>query len=154
MNETSRKLLRRQLDQRFKKIPRKLLESPKDGWIKTIRQSLNMSGSQLARHLHTSKQTVRDYEASESSHKISIETLEKVAEALDAKVYILMIPKTSLQDTINNRAKIIAENMISSNARNMEMEEQGTSKSFMKRQIDELTEELIKENSKSLWDII
>lgn len=102
-------LQRKQLDARLR--PRdvaRLIEPPKQGWIRTIRTALGMTAAQLGRRLGTSPQAALDLERSEAADKISLATLRKAARALDCDLVVAMVPKTSLENTVQRQAQLKA----------------------------------------------
>lgn len=99
-------LQRKQLDARLR--PRnvvRLIEPPKEGWIRTIRTALGMTAAQLSRRLGTSPQAVLDLERSEAADKISLASLRKAALALGCDLVVAMVPKTSLESTVLRQAR-------------------------------------------------
>jgi predicted DNA-binding mobile mystery protein A len=108
-NLRMRELLRRQLDARFRDTPS--LESPRGGWIRTVRQSIGMTLSQLAKRLGVSPQAVVAFEHRERKETISIAKLRAVAEALGCELKIVFVPAPSLEEYVRRQAaaKALAE---------------------------------------------
>jgi predicted DNA-binding mobile mystery protein A len=97
---------RRTLDKRLAKLkPVEQFKSPPRGWSKAIRTALGMTGAQFAKRLSVSPPTVVSLERSEANGKIQIETLRRAAEALDCTLVYAFVPKTSLEQNINGRAR-------------------------------------------------
>ncbi len=66
MKAKQKNLAREQLDEVLKKfLPLKIVNSPRKGWIRAIRDALGMTGAQLAKRLHTNKQRVSRIEQDE-----------------------------------------------------------------------------------------
>jgi predicted DNA-binding mobile mystery protein A len=145
-------LVRRQLDQRFRQIPRELLRAPSEGWIKTLRKSLGMSGPQLAKRLNITKASLAEIESSEKNFTITLSTLKKVADVLDCEVFVTLIPRTSLQATLEKRAAAVAKKMVQRNLTQMELEAQSTSKNFQEKQVLELSKELVENLNRRIWE--
>ena len=95
-------LQRKQLDARLANLPP--LESPREGWIRAIRQALGMTMKQLGDRLGMSPQSVLDLEARERSGTISIATLRRAAEALNCELRIVLVPSPSLDETMRRQA--------------------------------------------------
>lgn len=99
-------LQRKQLDARLRpRTVARLIEPPKEGWIRTIRTALGMTAAQLGRRLGTSPQAVLDLERSEAADKISLASLRKAALALGCDLVVAMVPKTSLESTVQRQAQ-------------------------------------------------
>jgi predicted DNA-binding mobile mystery protein A len=94
------------LDDRLMHLPP--LESPRAGWIRTIREALGMTMAQLGRRLQITAQSVQDLEARERSETISVAKLRNAAEALDCDLKIVFVPRTSLDATLRQQATIKA----------------------------------------------
>jgi predicted DNA-binding mobile mystery protein A len=146
------RLLREQLDKRFKGIPLNLLEAPRGGWIRNLREALGMSRPQLAEQLHIKPASMADLERSEADRKITLSSLDKVAKTLDARVYVTIIPNRSMEEFLTERARKVAQKLVSRNFLNMDLEAQKPSNNFAEKQISELAEELIRNQGKRLWD--
>ncbi len=146
------RLLRQQLDQRFSQIPKNLLQRPEAGWIRTLRKSLGISGAALARRLGINTPSMAELEASEVRSTITLSSLNKIAEALDCRAYVTLIPNQPLEKILHDRARKTAERLVLRNSRNMDLEAQGLSQKFQDQQISELTEELLRNSDKRIWD--
>lgn len=99
-------LQRRQLDGRLAQLA--LPETPRGGWIRTIRQALGMTMEQLGRRLGISPQSVDGLEGREKSETLSIAKLREAAEALNCDLKIVFVPRTSLESTVRRQAELKA----------------------------------------------
>jgi transcriptional regulator with XRE-family HTH domain len=63
-----------------------LRQRPVKGWVHALRSALGMSVTVLARRLGVSHSTVLSYEKAELTGRIQIDTLRRVADALDAEL--------------------------------------------------------------------
>jgi predicted DNA-binding mobile mystery protein A len=95
-------LQRRQLDSRLTQLPS--LETPRAGWIRTIREALGMTMSQLGRRLRISPQSLRSLEERERKGTISLAKLRKAADAMDCDLKVALVPRTSLEATVRRQA--------------------------------------------------
>lgn len=95
-------LQRKQIHTRLTNLPS--LESPRDGWIRTIRQSLGMTMRQLGARLAISPQGVRDIEMRERNETITVAKLRQAADALNCDLRLVLIPRTSLETTMRKQA--------------------------------------------------
>lgn len=99
-------LQRKQLDARLRPISMGApTDPPEKGWIRTIRTALGMTAAQLGRRLGTSPQAVLDLERSEAADTIMLASLRKAALALDCDLVVVMVPKTSLESTVDRQAQ-------------------------------------------------
>ena len=97
-----RALQRRQLDSQLANLPS--VDSPRVGWIRTIREALGMTKAQLGRRLKISPQSVQALEAREQKETISVAKLREAAEALECDIKIVFVPRTSLETTLRQQA--------------------------------------------------
>jgi predicted DNA-binding mobile mystery protein A len=72
-----------------KKEPR-----PQRGWLRTIREALGMSLSDLGRMLNRSKQVIQLTEQAEANDRITLRTLRRVAAAMQCELVYALVPKT------------------------------------------------------------
>jgi hypothetical protein len=93
-----------------------------------------------------------DFETSEARRKISLSSLDKIAEALDARVYVMVIPNRSMNEFLRERARKVAQKLVARNFLNMDLEAQKPSNIFREQQVSDLAEELIRNHDKRLWD--
>jgi predicted DNA-binding mobile mystery protein A len=102
------RLVRQQLDATLDRFdPVSDLAPPPKGWIHTVRKALGMSGRQLAGRLGLSKQSVARMERDEIEGALSIKTMRRVAEGLDCVLVYGIVPRTSLEKIVHDRARTI-----------------------------------------------
>jgi predicted DNA-binding mobile mystery protein A len=75
------------------------------GWIKFIRKALGQSSSDLARICGLSPRTITQAERREVEGKISLSTLKKMAEAMDCDLIYSLVPRKSIKETIEIKAR-------------------------------------------------
>ena len=148
------KLLRYQLDQRLAYLRKHSSRLPRytGQWIKLVREALGMQQAQLARRLNITPQALNTLEKSELGDTITVSSLKKVAQQLECQIYIGFIPNDSLDAIISKRARTVAEKEVMSVNQSMSLEKQGTSPRYIKKQIAELTDELIRNSDKRIWE--
>jgi len=132
---------------------RKVADSvpPQRGWIRTIRESLGMTQSQLAARLKITQQALNDLEKSEAEGKITLDSLRRLASALGCRFVYAAVPEQPLGEIRRRRAHDVAKKQLGRVSRSMKLEAQGTSERETKRQIEELTEELLQGSARKLW---
>ena len=149
-----RKLLIEQLDQKLKPFQKtEMVLIPNNGWINTIRTTLNMTMAQLGTRLKITRQGVRSIEKSETKGSISINSLKEVGMALDLKFVYGFVPKDgTIDNLINIKAEKLAEKIVLRTNQNMKLEDQGIGEKKIKETIEDLANEIKREMKKSLWD--
>lgn len=148
-----RKLARWSLDARLAPL-RKIgdaADRPEGGWVKAIRESLGMTTGQFARRLGVSQPRIPALEKAEANGAVTLKTLRQAAEALDCKLVYALVPRTPLEETVERRARAIAERQFARTNHTMRLENQAVSSVRQQRAIDELARTLT-ENERRLWE--
>ena len=122
---------------------------PPRGWIRAIRDCLGMSGAQLGKRIGVAQQTIRAFEQSEENGTIQLQTLRRVAQALGGKLVYAIVPDTSLEDMIRNRAREIALEALTRVSHTMRLEDQATSRSDLEARIDDYIRNELRD--RDLW---
>jgi predicted DNA-binding mobile mystery protein A len=125
---------------------------PKAGWVRAVREALGMSLRQLAGRAGIAKTTVRMTELNEAGGTVQLDSLRRLADALECDLVYALIPRSSLQATRRERAKEIAADLVGRVSSSMELEDQGVPEAQRQRQIEELTTEILERRSRDLWD--
>ena len=153
MNAKHRKLAREQLDATLKQLsPLRTLTSPAKGWVRAIRDALGMTGKQLAERLNVNQQRVARIERDEKLGKVTIETLKKVAEALDCVFVYGLVPTESLEQTVRKQAKAVAEKQMKRSNQTMRLEKQELSDKEKQKAFKSLVEDITSSMPRSLWN--
>jgi predicted DNA-binding mobile mystery protein A len=124
---------------------------PKLGWAKTIRQSLGMSASALARRLGMTPAGVRGLEAAEAKDAITLASLRKLASALDCELHYALVPRVSLKQTRKDRALQLARQRLAPVRHTMSLEGQAVAPAEAQVQAELLAEEILKGSGRELW---
>lgn len=102
---------RAQLDKTFDELRGRLPAMPIGGWIAEIRSLLLMKTTQLARRVGVSQSVVSKLEKSEREKKITLQSLENVADALECDLHYFFVPRKGLENELYERAeKLFLEN--------------------------------------------
>ncbi len=128
------------------------VQAPREGWIRVIRKALGMTGRQLARRLGVSQPAISQYEKAESDNSITLATLRTVAAALECEVVYALMPQPSLQTILEQRARRMATRMVGRVSRSMRLEDQAVSSEEEKRQIEDLTRQMLLDRPRNFWD--
>ena len=153
MDKQLKKLRLRQLDDTLEPLVAINLHRPKGGWIRSIRQALGMSASQLADRIGVSRQAVFALEQRESLNSVSLEALEKAAQAMDAHLVYAIVPNTTLGDTLRKQARKKVAEKLSRVAHTMQLEDQGVPDEETKRQLKDSEQALLDAWPTDLWSL-
>jgi predicted DNA-binding mobile mystery protein A len=124
---------------------------PREGWVRSIRKSLGLSMSAFSKRIgFKERASVKELERNERVGTITLQTLKRAADALDADFVYAIVPRKSLRTTVAARAREVAQQRLAPVVKSMALEEQGLTKAQIARQLDELTRELERKPEK-LW---
>ena len=87
----------RRLDQNLTELGRCFPPRPPEGWLRTIRQGLGLSGWELGARLGVSQPRISQVERAELDGSLQLGSLERVAAALDCKLRYALIPEEPLE---------------------------------------------------------
>lgn len=146
-------LIRRSIDRRITPLREhpSATARPAAGWVRAIRSALGMSTSDLARRLGVTPVAVRKLEHNEQAGTVRLETLARAADAMGCDLVYAFVPRTSLEEFVNERARTVAEVEIHRVDTTMALEGQRTSESERARLREERAHAL--RNSRELWHL-
>lgn len=124
---------------------------PHEGWIKTVRKALGMSGIALSQRLNSHRTGAAYLEKAEIEGKITINKLKEAAEALDCRLVYGFVPNTSIEESISKQAEFKARLLSDYADTQMMLEAQSLSKDELEREILRLKEKFIREMPNDLW---
>jgi len=108
-----------------------------------------MSGTDLAVRMGVSQQAVADLESSEQRDTIRIETLRRVADALDCNLVYALVPRTSLDEAVRRQAKRRAARLVGEAAHHNRLEDQAISPEDTDQMINDLADRFL--DRRGLW---
>jgi predicted DNA-binding mobile mystery protein A len=123
---------------------------PPKGWIRAIRETIGMSGVQFAERLGVTSQSIADLEKSEALGTIQLASLRKAADALDCDLVYALVPKTSLDGSVQGRARKIARRALLQVTRTMTLESQQATGRNMEDEIADYIRDHVRD--RDIWD--
>jgi predicted DNA-binding mobile mystery protein A len=140
--------MRRCLDKKINALKNIVtFDIPEQGWIRTIREALGMTTTQLAKKLGISQARVVHIEKNENNLKIS--TLNKISKTLNCALVYYIIPNDSIKNIVARQAQIKALEIVGKVNKNMSLENQ---LSDTKEILEDLTKDLLDKNISRIWD--
>jgi len=143
----------RQLDKRLNAL-RKLhgMPMPPKGWIRAIRNALGMTTAQLARRLGVSQPRIVEIEKAEVGGGITLNTLQRTAEALGCRLIYTLVPEKPLQDVVRLRASQLAQEKLTSVKQTMRLEDQSVQNKTASNELLRQFIDVLLEHPARLWD--
>lgn len=153
MRAKYKKLTTKQLDEAVSGLkPLKAVAVPPKGWVRAIRDAMGMSARQLAKRMGVQQQRIVRIEQDEKQGRVTLKTMQSVAEALDCEFVYGFVPKESLEHAIRNQARRVAAKRMSRSNQMMRLEAQELKPDEKKQVLDELADEIFNEMPRNLWD--
>lgn len=143
-----------QLDRRFGELKPfvKAAARPARGWVRAIREALGMTTAQLAKRLGVHQPRVIELERGEASGNITVQSLERAAEALGCRLVYVLVPEKPLIDTIRERASKMADQELAAVDQTMQLEAQGVADRRQQQETRRLLIERLLRRPARLWD--
>lgn len=146
--KSQREIARHRLDERLARVPE--LARPNKGWIRALRDALGMSSADLARRMGVSQQRVPAIERGEQDMTIKLDTLMRAADALHCELVYALVPRTSLENMVQNQARRQAADLLRRVTQHSRLEDQQPTDADLAGQIEELAAELAEK--RGLWN--
>ena len=117
------------------------------GWIKTVREAIGMTVSQLATRLGVTQPRITKMESNEDNLKLS--TMKKAAEAMNCEFVYYFKPKTTFQNLVDEEAQKKAAEVLKTVNVNMALENQEIAED---EAVKDFASDLINTKIKQIWD--
>ncbi len=125
---------------------------PQEGWLRTVRTALGMSGPQLAKRLGVTKARISKAEQDEPSGSVTLKTMQAMAEAMDCKFVYAVVPKQDVEDIIKQRAIEKAKVQVKSASTQMALEAQALSKEQLEYEVERIAAQIVEKMPSDLWN--
>lgn len=125
---------------------------PAEGWIRTVRKALSMSGTQLAQRLNVSKGLISKTEKAELSGGVTLRNMQNMAEAMNCRFVYAIVPEDSIEDIIQAQAIKKAHAQVKAASIHMALEDQALSEDRLKTEISRVSKELQENPHSYLWN--
>ncbi|MCK5580708.1 MAG: mobile mystery protein A [Candidatus Omnitrophica bacterium] len=152
MNYWDKKLIREQLDKKLNVLKNFGGYIPQQGWIKTIREVLGLSTSQLGKKVGIDQSRISRLENAEKTGNLKLSSLQKIAQGLNMKFVYGFVPEDTLESMVKDQAKRIALKRMKILDNTMRLEKQALSEEEKKKALDDMMEKILIDNLKGLWD--
>ena len=141
---------RRRLDQRFGRHGDLAdLAPPPQGWIRTLRDSLGMTSGDLARRMGVHPSRIPAIERGERERTLKLDTLTRVADAMQCDLVYALVPRTSLDGMVDAQARLSAVKHLRNVMAHSRLEDQEVTPDDLEAQIADLAAEF--RQRRDLW---
>ena len=136
-------LAMKQIERRFKNLSSIAKDTNvRTGWIAYMRQAMFMTLSNLAKASGQSPATVHQIEKREKAGKVTIETMRKMAAAMECEFVYALVPKQELSTFLKQKALAKATRILREADVHMTLEDQRVTEDIKVR-IDRIAEDLL-----------
>jgi|SRR5579872_3314839 len=143
----------RHLDKRFSSLrPLAKLQRPAKGWLRAIRDALGMTTAQYARRLGVSQPRIVELEKSEQGGSVTLNTLQRAAEALGCRVVYVLVPERPLAEVVQKQAERVADRQAKAIEQTMRLEDQAVNDKKAARELRQQAIEDLLRRPARLWD--
>lgn len=143
----------RHLDSRFATLrPILKTQRPPKGWLRAVRDALGMTTKQFARRLGVSQPRIVELEQSEASGTVTLNTLQRAAQALGCRLVYALVPEKPLADTVRERAELLARQRQAAVEHTMRLEDQAVKNKRAARALHKQIIEDLLQRPARLWD--
>ena len=130
----------------------KSLAKPVGGWIATFQEAIGMNAPALAERLDVSRNTIYASIQNEQAGTISLNQLEKIAEAMGGRLVYAIVPREgAVEEIVLAQARAKARRIIQRTRAHMALEEQSEGLRSDAAMIEELAADIIWEGRRDFW---
>lgn len=128
---------------------------PKQGWIRTVRTALSMSGSALSRRVGGGRTWAANMQRHEREERATLKSMREAAAAMGCRfVYAIVPPEgRSIEDLIAAQAERRARQIVHSASVHMALEAQQLGEAENAAEIERLKKRLLDEMPRDFWEL-
>jgi predicted DNA-binding mobile mystery protein A len=129
------------------------LKTPPEGWLRTVRNALGMSGAELAKKMGVTRARVTQAEHAELTGGITLKSMQATAEAMGCRfVYAIIPPSEHIEDIITAQARKKAMAIVGTASTHMALENQNLPDDKIAWEVERLTREIAREMPSDFWN--
>lgn len=111
-----------------------------------------MTAAQLAARLNVSPPRVFALEKNETRGALTLDTIQRAAQALDCTFIYALVPNASLESMVSERIRVKVAERLARVDHTMKLEAQGLSDAEISAERDRIVNEMLKGNLRGLWN--
>jgi predicted DNA-binding mobile mystery protein A len=127
------------------------LKTPSEGWMRTVRKALGMSGAQLAKKMGVTRARVAQAEHAELTGGTTLKSMQTAAEAMGCKFVYAIVPDKRIEDLITAQAQKKARALVKTASTHMALESQILPNDKMEAEVERLASDLAREMAPDFW---
>jgi predicted DNA-binding mobile mystery protein A len=127
------------------------LRTPSEGWLRTVRKALCMSGAQLAKKMGVTRARVAQAESAELTGGVTLKSMRATAEAMGCRFVYAIVPPQRIEDIIIAQARKKAMAVVGTASKHMALESQTLSDEQIAQEVARLTRDIAYEMPPDFW---
>jgi predicted DNA-binding mobile mystery protein A len=128
-----------------------VLRTPSEGWMRTVRKALAMSGAQLAKRMGVTRARVAQAEHAELSGGATLKSMQAAAEAMGCRFVYAIVPDTRIEDVIAAQARKKAQALVKTASTHMALESQSLPNDKIAAEVERIAGDLAREMPPDFW---
>ena len=133
-------------------VSAKSITKPFGGWIAAFQEAIGMNAPALAERLDVSRNSIYASIRNEQAGTISLNQLEKIADAMGGRLVYAIVPREGTVDEIVlTQARAKARRIIQRTRAHMALEEQSEGLRSEEEMVEELAADIIREGRRDFW---
>lgn len=128
------------------------LSMPPEGWLRTVRNALGMSGADVAARLGVTRARITKAEHAELAGAVTLKSMQAMAEAMGCRfVYAIVPPSGHIDDVVAAQARKKAEAIVGTATTHMTLENQRLPDDEIAQEVDRLAREIAQNRPAHFW---
>ena len=128
------------------------LKAPPEGWLRTVRSALGMSGADVARKMGVTRARVTTAERAELTGGVTLKSMQATAEAMGCRFVYAIVPASGhVEDIIMVQARKKAIAIVGTTSTHMALENQKLPDDKIAQEVERLTREIAQEMPPNFW---
>ena len=127
------------------------LRTPPEGWLRTVRKALDMSGAQLAKKMGVTRARIAQAEQAELTGGTTLKSMQAAAEAMGCKFVYAIVPDKRIEDLITAQARKKARALVKTASTHMALESQNLPNDKIEAEVERLASDLAREMPSDFW---
>ena len=128
------------------------LKTPPEGWLRTARNALGMSGAEVGKRMGVTRARVTQAEHAELTGGVTLKSMQTAAEAMGCRFVYAIIPSSGrIDDIITAQARKKAAAIVGTASQHMALENQKLPDARIAEEVERLTREIAKEMPSDFW---
>jgi len=128
------------------------LSVPPEGWLRTVREALGMSGANVGSRLGVTRSRVSQAEAGERSGTVSLKTMAAMAEAMGCRFVYAIVPAQRIEDAVMAQARRKAGRLVTRASGHMALEDQALSPAKIDAEVERIARGMAEKPPADFWE--